>query len=378
MKTVYFAIWRYIKQTDVLLIFITLIAAVSGFILDYSAAHGSSRTILVQICGLVVGLVIMVVISKIDYHDIAELWKYIAAACILLFILTLILGKSRAGSQDRSWIWIGSFTIQPAEFIKVAFVITFAKHYDIVKENIDSPRNIFLLFLHGVIPVCLLILQKDMGMMLVFLLMLVFMMYVANIKLRYFALAGTTALVSAPLLWSKVLGATQRDRILSLFNPIKYATDAYQQTQGTKAIGAGELLGYGLFHGPITQGPASFLPEKQNDMIFAVAGEELGFLGCIIILAIFVVLFFELIQDSKKSKDSMGSMICFGVFASFAIQMSINIAAVLMVFPITGISLPFYSSGGSSIVACFMAIGVVLSVYMHRSNSLFSSPKQNK
>jgi rod shape determining protein RodA len=167
-------------------------------------------------------------------------------------------------------------------------------------------------------------------------------------------------------------GRDTKYRILSLFNPIKYAADAYQQTQGRSAIGAGEIWGYGLFQGPITQGPVSLLPEKQNDMIFAVAGEGLGFVGCMLILVIFIALFVRIIIDSKKSKDSMGSLICIGIFVSFAVQMIVNIGAVLLLFPITGISLPFFSSGGSSIVACFMAIGIVLAVYMHRNNSMFA------
>lgn len=349
-----------------------------GFVLVYSATQGSGRTVLVQLAGIAVGLIFMVVLSKIDYHVMAGYWKYIAAACILLFVITLVLGKSRAGSSDKSWIWLGPLTIQPAEFIKVAFVITFSKHYDMVKEHIDSPRNILLLTLHMLVPVTLLLLQKDLGMMLVFLLMYAVMMYLGNVKLRYFIVAGIGILAGAPLVWNRVLGATQKNRILALFNPVKYAKDAYQQTQGVKAIGSGETFGYGLFHGIIAQGPAYLLPEKQNDMIFAVAGEELGFIGCILILTLITALCLRVSMDARKSRDTLGRMICIGIVSSLATQATINIGAALMLFPITGISLPFFSSGGSSIIACFSSIGVVLSTYMHRNNDTIFDSKNHK
>lgn len=372
MRTFLYAIGRYLKQTDRILLLATLVAAGFGLLLVYSATQGSGRLFVTQTLGIILGCAVMIVVSKIDYHDMADAWKWIAIISVLLFTLTLLIGSSRAGSQDRAWIRIGSNTIQPAEFIKAAFVITFAKHYDLIKERIDSPRQVLLLTLHGLVPIVFLILQRDMGMMLVFTLMFVCMMFMANVKLRYFAIAGLTLLISSPFLWSKILGATQKNRILALFDPVKYATDAYQQTQGRLAIGSGELFGYGLFHGPITQGPSYLLPEKQNDMIFAVAGEELGVVGCLLILVIFVLLLIRILGDARKAKDSMGAVVCIGIFASFAVQMAVNISAALMIFPITGISLPFFSSGGSSIVSCFVAIGLVLSVYMHRNTQLFA------
>lgn len=372
MTNIFRSVWRYLKQTDRVLILVSLLAAGFGLLLVYSATHASGRVFTTQILGIVVGCIIMIAVSKIDYHDMAKAWKWIALVSISLMILTLLIGSSRAGSQDRAWIHIGSNTIQPAEFIKVAFVITFAKHYDSVKERIGSLHQVLLLTLHGLIPMVLLILQKDMGMMLVFALMFIFMLFMANVRLRYFALAAIVLFAGSPLIWSKVLGATQKNRILALFDPAKYANDAYQQTQGRLAIGSGELSGYGLLHGPLTQGPSYLLPEKQNDMIFAVAGEELGFIGCLLILALFFVLLMRILGDARKAKDGMGAIICVGVFASFLVQMAVNISAALMVFPITGISLPFFSSGGSSVVSGFLGVGVVLSVYMHRSTQLFA------
>lgn len=371
MEKVIIPIWRYLKRTDVILVLTTLIASSYGFILVYSATQGAGRTVAVQIAALAAGIVGMVCLSLIDYHYMAKLWKYIAIAGTILLMLPLAIGSTRAGSQDKSWIWIGKLTIQPSEFVKLAFILTFSKHYDTVKEKIQSPRTVLLLFLHGLMPVGVLVLQKDMGMMLVYLLMLTIMMFAANVQLRYFSIIVLGIFAGAPVIWNKIFGATQRLRILALFDPIKYSSEAYQQVQGRLAIGSGEIFGYGLFKGPITQGAASMLPEKQNDMIFAVAGHELGFVGCILIFVIFIVLLIRLIHIARKSKDSLGAMICIGVFASFAVQMMINIGMVLMMLPVIGISLPFFSSGGSSVISCFFAVGLALSVFMHRSEDLF-------
>ncbi|HCC00099.1 MAG TPA: hypothetical protein DEP42_02585 [Ruminococcaceae bacterium] len=371
MAVLFKGIRNYLKRADLFLILVTLLSAGFGFLLIYSATGGSGRTVRMQVVSLIIGLALMVVISKIDYHDMGRAWKFLAVACILILILTTAIGSSRAGSQDRAWIHIGSLSIQPSEFIKIAFAITFAKHYDLIKERIDSPINVFLLAIHGLIPMAILIVQKDMGMMLVFGLMLVIMMFAANVKLRYFVMAGIILLIGEPVIWSAVLGATQKNRILALFDPVKYASNAYQQSQGLLAIGSGMLFGNGLFKGKLTQGASYLLPEKQNDMIFAVVGEELGFIGCVLVLCILTIFLLRILHDARQAKDPMGSIICVGIFASFAIQLGVNIGAALMILPITGISLPFFSSGGSSLMASFTAVGVVLSVYMRRDTHLF-------
>lgn len=363
---------QYFQLTDRLLIVLSVLAAAGGLVLVDSATHGSSRILLTQCVGLALGLAVMFVLSGIDYQSMAKAWKILAAVGIFFLALTIIVGSSRAGSQDRAWIRVGSNSVQPSEFVKILFAVTLSKHIDLVKEELNRVRNVLLLTLHAMIPVAFLLVQRDMGMLLVFGLMFVCMMYAAGVRLRYFATAGLLAFISAPVIWAKVLGATQKNRILSLFDPVRYASDAYQQTQGRLAIGSGGLFGEGLFRGHITQGIASLLPEKQNDMIFAVAGEELGFAGCICIFALLLIFLLRLIRNARCARDPLGYMIDIGIFASFAVQVGVNIAAALMLFPITGISLPFFSYGGTSMVSGFAAVGVVLSVHIHRDVSIFS------
>jgi rod shape determining protein RodA len=376
MKPVFGAVWRYLKQTDLFLILLTLAASAFGLVLVYSATHGLKRYAVTQVVAILLGIVGMIIISKIDYHDVASLWKFLAGAGIILLLIPYVHPYTVAGSEDLSWLKIGSQTVQPSEFVKLFFVLTFSKHYDMVKENIKSFKTVALLTLHAMVPIGIIVIQKDMGMALVYILIFGFMMFAGNIQLRYFIAALVAALVSAPLLWAKV-GDTQRYRIMALFDPTnpKYANTAVQQMYARLAIGSGEFWGYGLFHGPRTQSQmtSGLLPERQNDMIFAVAGEELGFIGCMAIIILLLVLLIRLIADARKSKDALGSMICIGIFASFTVQILINLGMVLTLMPVIGISLPFFSYGGSSMLSSFLAIGVVLSVYMHRKTSMFAS-----
>jgi rod shape determining protein RodA len=380
MKWFFSAIWRYIRQTDLFLIFITLSASAFGSVLVFSATHGSKSQMITQVGAILLGIASMIVISKIDYHDFAALWKILAVAGVILLLVPYLHPSMNAGSEDLSWLKIGSNTVQPSEFVKIIFVITFAKHYDMVKDKLRSIKTILLLCVHAAVPIGIIVLQKDMGMALVFILIFVIMIFAGNLQLRYFAAAGVLLLVSAPLIWNIVFGGTQRKRIFALFDPTNplYSDTAAQQISAQKAIGSGELWGYGLFHGPRTQSTiAGMLPERRNDMIFAVAGEELGFIGCMAVIVILVVLLLRLIMNAWRAKDSLGAMICVGIFASFTVQMLINLGMVLMVMPVIGISLPFFSSGGSTTLSSYLAIGVVLSVHMHRKTSMFSSQEKS-
>lgn len=383
MNKVFAAVARYIKQTDRILILFSLLASLYGLLLVYSATlykntnGGLNRTTIMQIICIVVGFGIMVLLSKIDYHTICDLWKFIAAASVILLIVTLIFGTGPAGSQDKSWLVIGGQSVQPAEFIKVAFIITFSKHFDIVKDDLSSPKNALLLCLHAAVPIGIIVLQKDMGMALVFIVIFVCMIFSTNLQLRYFVAGGIAVLIAFPFIWNKVFGegSEQQKRILALFDPTnsKNADVMYQQNQAVSALASGKIWGYGLFKGPKTQSTVTAaLSERQNDMIFAVAGEELGFIGCLAIILILSVLLIRFIIDAGHSKDAMGSMICIGAFSAFAVQILVNIGMVLRLLPVVGLTLPFFSSGGSSAVSSFILVGLVLSVYMHRKDLMFA------
>lgn len=374
MIKVFRAVGRYIRQTDMVLVLTAAVASIYGLLLVLSATHSQSRTFLMQVLCILIGFAGMVILSRIDYHDLANLWKVCAVAGLVLLLSPYVLPHTRNGSADLSWVQLGFTTIQPSEFVKLLFVLTFAKHYETVKERLTSPLNVLLLALHAALPIGIILLQSDWGMVLVYAVMFLCMMFAAGVQLRYFVGLGIGLLAGAPILW-QVMGNTQRHRIMALFDPenANLKDVALQQNYGLKALGSGELWGFGLFQGPRTQSlVAGQLPEKQNDMIFAVTGEELGFVGCVLVLLIFLVLLFRLLRDARQARDGVGSMICIGIFSAFAVQMLINVGMVLMVLPVIGISLPFFSSGGSSMVSSYLAVGLALSVYMHRKSEIFA------
>lgn len=381
MKKAFLAIVKYFKQTDNFMLLFSIAASLFGLVLVYSTSQyrvtssGKNSLMLTQIVATVLGLICMFVLSKIDYHSILDWWKIIAGVSIFILVLVLFIGTGPSGSEDKSWIIIGKLSVQPAEFIKFAFVLTFSKHFDMVKDDIKSIKSVLLLALHGIIPVGLIVLTKDMGMALVFVVILITMLFASGIQLRYFAGLGIAVLAAFPIIWNIVFGTTQRGRILALFDPLNsdYERYIFHQNQAITALASGELWGYGFLNGPRTQSKTeAALFARQNDMIFASCGEEFGFIGCLAVIVILSVILIRIIIDSTHSKDVMGSMICIGVFSSFAVQIIINLGMALRLLPVVGLTLPFFSSGGSAVLSSFIGLGLVLSVYMHRKDLMFA------
>ena len=380
LKMNIFRVWksvtRYIKTTDKLLILLCLITSCFGLVLIASATHSNSalrRTDIAQGIALIIGVISMVVVSNFDYEILSSLAKFIGPICIVIILLTSFFGVGPAGTGAKAWIPIGTYTIQPSEFIKLGFVITLATHISTVKENINSPMNILLLLIHFLIPFTLIIYnQGDTGSALVFAAIFFGMMFTGGLKLRYFIGSGLAALILSPLVFFYVINNDQRQRIMLLFSPQNSpAGRQWQQYFGKLAIGSGQVFGRGLFHGPeIQQG---LVPKSENDFIFSVAGEELGFLGCILVITLLFLIVWRIINTAFKSKDSLGALICAGIASMIIFQASVNIGMVLSLLPVIGITLPFFSAGGSSIISLFTAIGLVLSVYMKNRSTLFAT-----
>jgi rod shape determining protein RodA len=365
---------RYIRTTDRLLILLCLIASCFGLVLITSATHSTSsisRSVIVQGIALIIGIISMIIVSNFDYEILSSFAKFIGPICILILIYTTLRGVGPIGTGAKAWIKIGSYYIQPSEFVKLGFVITFAAHISAVKENINSPMNILLLIIHGLTPFALVVIQGDTGSALVFGAIFLGMMFTSGIKLRYFIGSGLAALILSPVVFN-VINDDQRKRIMVLFSTQQTPTGYYfQQYFGKLAIGSGQVFGRGLFHGPeIQQG---LVPKSENDFIFSVAGEELGFLGCLLVITLIFLIIWRIINTAFNSKDSLGALICAGVASMIIFQTIINIGMVLSLLPVIGITLPFFSAGGSSIFSLFTAIGLVLSVYMKNRPTLFAT-----
>lgn len=368
----------YFKETDKLLFFLSLIASVIGAVMVYSASmykmqpgklhHDVKIMILISI----VGLLMCIIISFIDYEFIVKMWPVIAIVCIGLMLALFKWGIAPPSRPDsRVWLQFGGsngYTFQPSELLKIAFIITFAVHIDYIKneEVIKSFKQVLLLGVHGLVPILLVMKTGDDGSALIFMLIFLGMMYAAGVHWGYF-LAGFTAVgVAFPAIWALgdkfILSQDQKNRFLAVIYPELFAKkEAYQQNQGLAAMGSGGFFGSGLFKGPYTQNGQ--IPESQNDFIFTVIGEELGFIGAFLVIALILAIIIRIIMNGKNSNDTVSHIMCAGMASMIAAQTVINIGMCLQLLPVIGITIPLLSAGGSSSLCTYIGIGLMMSIY---------------
>jgi rod shape determining protein RodA len=354
-----------LRNTNFRLLILCFLCSLYGCILVLSAnlsAGNGWKGIITQAGASVVGFILAILISHIDYEDIAHIWPIISGVAVILVLLTFTpLGLNASGTDDTAWLGIrlGSFslTFQPAELLKIAFIITFSKHLAAVRDNINDIKNILLLGLHACVPIGLVFLQGDDGTALVFGLIFVSMMFAAGLKWQYFAGAVSAVLIAIPFVWMN-MSDDKKGRILAIINPDNYIkTYGWQQYQGIVLMGSGKLFGVGYLEG---SNPDLFA--RNNDLIFTVAAEEFGYIGSLLLLALLALLVVELWRCSTKARDPLGSFMCIGTMAMIGFQSIINIGMNVRLLPIIGITLPFFSAGGTSALTLYLAIGLILSV----------------
>ncbi len=363
---------RFFAQLDPWLFISMAIAVLIGMVAIWSAgrAMGTTRFILVQIAAFSIGAVLLFLITRVDYDFLGQLGPifYIVSALILIVVLFIGTGGEEVGT--KGWIRIGSIGIQPSEIAKIGFIISFAKHIESVREDINRPSVLLLLCLHAGLLIGLILLQPDMGTALVFTFIFLGMLLLAGLSLKYFAALGGLFAVGAPLLWFFVLQDFQKNRILTFLNPeLDPLGSGYHVIQSKIAVGSGGVLGRGIGQGIQTQ--YGYLPEKQSDFIFAVIGEEMGMLGCILLLAVLLVIIIRCFSVASSARDGLGEMIAAGVGFMFMAHVIESIGMCLGLLPVTGIPLPFVSYGGSNMLASMLAFSLVQSVYMRRKRMQF-------
>ena len=368
------------KETDIFLLLLCLAASAYGILLVYSATINTlsegqiiSSEFRSMLIAVPVGIIAALIISLINYEYFVKFFWVIGAVGLLLMLFTIIFGVAPDARQDsRCWIKITeSFYFQPSEVVKIAFIITFAVHLEAVKDNINSIKNVILLAIHAVVPVGLVMITGDDGSALVFALIILGMLIAAGLHWIYFVAGGLAVIAAVPLAWSTgLIQDFQKSRFLALiyYDSEEYARDAaYQQNQAINAMGSGKITGKGLFNGSYVQ--SASIPEAKNDMILSVAGEELGFLGAIAVIIIIAAIVIRIMYNSKTAKDGHGYLIDMGIASMIIGQTLINVGMCLRLLPVIGITIPFYSAGGSSNLAVYLAIGVVLSVYRQSKKS---------
>lgn len=356
------------EKIDIKLMLAAILAAIYGLLLITSAVKSSESksNIIIQGAGIILGICCMLLLSAMDYQILLSLNKLIFGVYIFMLILVLFIGTGESVGTV-GWIALGPIHIQPSEFAKIGFILTFSCHIAAVQDKINKISTILLLLLHICVPLGLILLQPDYGTSMVFIFIAIVMLFYAGLKLRYFLLAAGGFAAVSPLLWFFVLDEFQKNRIRVFLNPETDPTGSgYNVIQSKLAVGAGEIWGKGLFNG--TQIQLNYLPGKHTDFIFAVAGEELGFIGCLIVILLLSYIIFKIIKGATTVKSSAGGLICMGVAAMFIFQAFENIGMSIGIMPVTGIPLPFFSYGGSSILTSFLAMGLVLGILRRREN----------
>ena len=375
-KRFFKGLWDYIKRADIILwLLLAMISAYSLVLLrsvDYATGSGYFRT---QLLAIGLGVAAAVVVTLIGYAESANFGYLLAGFSIFLMIYTSFFGEQVVGSggvDAKAWINIAGRTFQSSELVKIAFILTFAKHLDVLRKGskLDHPLHVMLLGCHALVPMLLCEMQGDTGAAIVFFAIFLTMSLSAGIKLRYFAALGGIVLVALPLLWMFVMKDYQKARFTAVFNledPTVQMEDGYQQYQGRISIGSGRLDGTGLFNG--TRVANKSVPFQQSDYIFSVAGEELGFIGCSLILLLLLLFMAKVLHVASTSRDDLGRYICFGFFGMIALQSVSNIGMCLALLPAMGVTLPFFSAGGSSAACMYLGFGLVQAVYMRRKES---------
>ena len=373
MRTVFRAIWKFLREADIFLLVLSLISAIYGILLISSVVRNSASggsEIYVQIGALVIGLVLFVLFSYVDIDIIADKTGLLLIFS-MLFVSTLYfwgVGEGEVG--NKAWLRFFGIGIQPAEVVKVTFIIIIAKMIANYKERkiLNSFGALFrLMFVFLILFSMIVLISFDDGSALVYAFIFIIMLYIGGVKLRWFAIGGGFIAAISPLIWNNYLSDAQKNRVLAPFAPDRIDPALrrdvmWQVDNSVRAITSGGFLGQGLGQGRMTQ--AGIIPEQRTDFIFSAAGEELGFVGCMFIVLLIVLIIIRCVYVGAKSNNPLGLLVCVGVAAMLIAQTAVNIGMCIDLLPVIGITLPFFSYGGSSLVACFAAMGIVSGIKM--------------
>ena len=326
-----------------------------GLVLNFS----DGRPVWIQLIAYFLGFIALICVQYIDYRFFEGLEKYLYIASILILLLVYVpgLGQERYGS--RAWINLGITTLQPSEFVKILFVLIMAGYLSSHRDELNKFTGVIKSVIFAA-PIILIVLKEDLGSALVFIVMWIFMIFFAGIDYKIFFQSALACLAAIPIIY-KFLDDYQKERIEAFLHPENLSLSGnYQVWQSKVAIGSGGLTGKGLFHG--TQKNLDFIPVQQSDFIYSVVVEELGFLGGAFVVVIYGFLLIRFIKIIRDSSDLYGALIVIGFASMFLCQIFENIAMTMGLMPVTGITLPFLSGGGTSVIASMISVGIILNV----------------
>jgi cell division protein FtsW (lipid II flippase) len=350
------------------LVALVLVLSIIGILVVGSANESYQSK---QIFGVVIGLVVMAIVSLIDYVWITNFYWILYGMSVFMLAIVLIPGIGVYVNGARRWINLGFTNFQPSELAKILLIIFFAKFIMKHEEDLSEKQTILKAVVLIAIPLALIFKEPNLSTTICTATLFCFLMYVGGLSYRFI---GTVLLITIPVAViflsivvqpnQKLLDNYQQKRILAWLEPEKYASDeAYQQNNSVMAIGSGQLTGKGLNNNTTTSVKnGNFILEPQTDFIFAIVGEELGFVGCCLIIALLLLIVIDCILIGTHAQDTAGKVICCGVGSLIGIQTFINVAVATQIFPNTGIPLPFVSYGLTSLVSLYLGIGLVLNI----------------
>ena len=381
MSTLLSPIREFLRKGDLILLSLCLLASGFGLLLIFSATQytrdGPLRYMAVQVAAIALGVVAYMLLTFVDFQLFVEKnWKLILAfnVCFILLLLTPLGTDNNSGNLN--WLNIPGFPvdIQPNEIVKLPFVLLLALQIAKIQEreqNISSIPSILQIGGHTIFMLGLIaVVCGDMGMCVVYMFIFVFMAWSAGVKIRWFVLVGGGIVLAAVVLWLFVLPETSLwtdYRVMRFRVVFDHDLDprgrGFQQTRSILAIGSGRLFGQGYLHGTQTQALNSdALPARHTDFIFAVCGEELGMVGCLTLLTILVLIVLRCLWNSRQASSPFAAYVCTGMGCMLMTQIVLNVGMCLYVLPVMGLTLPFISYGGSSIITMFTSMGIVSSV----------------
>ena len=350
------------------LIALVLVLSIIGILVVGSANESYQSK---QILGVVIGLVVMAIVSLIDYVWITNFYWILYGISVFMLAIVLIPGIGVYVNGARRWINLGFTNFQPSELAKILLIIFFAKFIMKHEEDLSEKQTILKAVILIAIPLALIFKEPNLSTTICTATLFCFLMYVGGLSYRFI---GTVLLITIPVAViflsivvqpnQKLLDNYQQKRILAWLEPEKYASDeAYQQNNSVMAIGSGQLTGKGRNNNTTTSVKnGNFILEPQTDFIFAIVGEELGFVGCCLIIALLLLIVIDCILIGTHAQDTAGKVICCGVGSLIGIPTFINVAVATQIFPNTGIPLPFVSYGLTSLVSLYLGIGLVLNI----------------
>jgi rod shape determining protein RodA len=355
---------RLVQEIDWVLLALVILQALVGVFFIYSSSHFLAGGYHVrQLIWLGISLAVLVFVVAIDYKFFVSLSIYFYGLIVAILAATLVFARLVAGT--KSWITLGLVRLQPSELAKIVMILVFARFFAEYKGAYLTASTTFWALVVAGVPLFLIVLQPDLGTALTFVAIVGGAFILAGLRRKTIALFAVAALLAGVGGWNLALKDYQKRRVTTLLNPQGDPRGSgYQVIQSKIAIGSGGFAGAGFMKG--TQSQLRFLPARHTDFIFSVIGEEAGFVGVFIVAALYLALLARMFLSVAKARDRAGVYIIFTASLLIAFQFLVNILMVIGLFPVVGITLPFLSYGGSSLLTSFVACGLVLNVKMRR------------